>query len=106
MITILYSSIQESARQAAASATQLITSAHNAAHYNSNKYSQDTLASECGVLEQQSARLARAARSWAAAPGQPAANLDLLAAADAFLQVGIQYAWTETRSKHALYSSC
>ncbi|CAG9573830.1 unnamed protein product [Danaus chrysippus] len=78
--------LAESARQAASSATQLITSAHNAAHYNTNKYSQDTLSSECDVLEQQAARLARAARSWAAAPAQPAANLDLLAASDAFLQ--------------------
>ncbi|VVD01405.1 unnamed protein product, partial [Leptidea sinapis] len=33
---------QESARQVAAAATQLVTSAHNAAHYNTNKYSQPT----------------------------------------------------------------
>lgn len=33
---------QESARAAASSATQLISSAHNANHHNTNKYSQVT----------------------------------------------------------------
>ncbi|XP_045782664.1 talin-1 isoform X5 [Maniola jurtina] len=78
--------LSESARQAASSATQLITSAHNATQYNTNKYSQETLLSECEVLNEQIPRMAQAARTAQARPTDPAANLDLITASETFLQ--------------------
>ncbi|XP_052742695.1 talin-1 isoform X2 [Bicyclus anynana] len=78
--------LSESARQAASSATQLITSAHNATQYNTNKYSQETLLSECEVLNEQIPRMAQAARTAQARPADPAANLDLITASETFLQ--------------------
>ncbi|XP_069364128.1 talin-1 [Maniola hyperantus] len=78
--------LSESARQAASSATQLVTSAHNATQYNTNKYSQETLLSECEVLNEQIPRMAQAARTAQARPADPAANLDLITASETFLQ--------------------
>ncbi|XP_064075633.1 talin-1 isoform X9 [Vanessa tameamea] len=78
--------LTESARQATSSATQLITSAQNATQYNTNKYSQESLLSECGVLGEQVPRVTQAVRSAVARPGEPAAHLDLITAAETFLQ--------------------
>ncbi|XP_050359192.1 talin-1 isoform X1 [Nymphalis io] len=78
--------LTESARQATSSATQLITSAQNATQYNSNKYSQESLLSECGALGELVPRVTQAARSAAARPAEPAAQLDLITAAESFLQ--------------------
>ncbi|XP_041983946.1 talin-1 isoform X8 [Aricia agestis] len=78
--------LQASAQQAVSSATQLVTAAHNATQHNTNKYSQESLLSECSVLSEQRARLADAVRTAAASPARPAARLDLITAADNFLQ--------------------
>ncbi|XP_026736418.1 talin-1 isoform X5 [Trichoplusia ni] len=78
--------LQESARQAASSATQLITSAHNATQYNTNKYTQETLLEECKSLSEQVPRVADAVKVSAASPGHAAAQLDLISASEAFLQ--------------------
>ncbi|CAH0716781.1 unnamed protein product, partial [Brenthis ino] len=78
--------LTESARQAVSSATQLVTSAHNATQYNTNKYSQETLISECEVLSEHIPRVSSASRAAAAAPADPAAHLDLINAAETFLQ--------------------
>ncbi|XP_046974627.1 talin-1 isoform X4 [Vanessa cardui] len=78
--------LTESARQATSSATQLITSAQNATQHNTNKYSQESLLSECSVLGEQVPRVTQAVRSAVARPGEPAATLDLITAAETFLQ--------------------
>ncbi|GBP64325.1 Talin-2 [Eumeta japonica] len=78
--------LQDTAREAAASATQLITSAQNAAVYNTNKYSQETLLSECKTLSEQLPRLADATAAATARPGRAAAQLELITASEAFLQ--------------------
>ncbi|XP_045457678.1 talin-1 [Melitaea cinxia] len=78
--------LTESARQATSSATQLITSAQNATQYNTNKYSQEILLSECTALGEQLPRVSEATRSAIARPTEPAAHLDLIAASETFLQ--------------------
>ncbi|XP_050558739.1 talin-1 [Spodoptera frugiperda] len=78
--------LQESARQAASSATQLITSAHNATHYNTNKYTQETLMEECKSLGEQIPRVVDAVKVSGLRPQDPAATLDLISASEAFLQ--------------------
>ncbi|XP_068621832.1 talin-1-like [Battus philenor] len=78
--------LQESARQAASSATQLISSAHNATQHNTNKYSQESLLQECRVLNEQIPRVVDAAKMSAARPGEAAAQLDLISASETFLQ--------------------
>ncbi|XP_022816800.1 talin-1 isoform X8 [Spodoptera litura] len=78
--------LQESARQAASSATQLITSAHNATQYNTNKYTQETLMEECKSLSEQIPRVVDAVKVSSLRPADPAATLDLISASEAFLQ--------------------
>ncbi|KAJ8706954.1 hypothetical protein PYW08_011088 [Mythimna loreyi] len=78
--------LQESARQAASSATQLITSAHNATQFNTNKYTQETLIEECKSLTEQIPRVVDAVKVSSVRPGQAAAQLDLISASEAFLQ--------------------
>ncbi|CAH0698118.1 unnamed protein product [Spodoptera exigua] len=78
--------LQESARQAASSATQLITSAHNATQYNTNKYTQETLIEECKSLNEQIPRVVDAVKVSSLRPADPAAQLDLISASEAFLQ--------------------
>ncbi|XP_075988136.1 talin_middle and talin-RS domain-containing protein rhea isoform X7 [Anticarsia gemmatalis] len=78
--------LQESARQAASSATQLITSAHNATHYNTNKYTQETLLEECKALNEQIPRVVDAVKVASVRPGEAVAQLDLISASEAFLQ--------------------
>ncbi|CAH2056203.1 unnamed protein product, partial [Iphiclides podalirius] len=78
--------LQESARQAASNATQLITSAHNATQHNTNKYSQESLLQECRALNEQIPRVVDAAKTSAARPGEAAAQLDLISASETFLQ--------------------
>ncbi|XP_013176171.1 PREDICTED: talin-1 isoform X2 [Papilio xuthus] len=78
--------LQESARQAASSATQLITSAHNATQHNTNKYSQESLLQECRVLNEHIPRVVDAAKASSARPGEAAAQLDLISASETFLQ--------------------
>ncbi|XP_013143136.1 PREDICTED: talin-1 isoform X2 [Papilio polytes] len=78
--------LQESARLAASSATQLITSAHNATQHNTNKYSQESLLQECRVLNEQIPRVVDAAKTSSARPGEAAAQLDLISASETFLQ--------------------
>nr|XP_049697831.1 talin-1 isoform X25 [Helicoverpa armigera] len=75
--------LQDSARQAASSATQLITSAHNAAQYNTNKYTQETLMEECKALSEQIPRVVDAVH---VASPLPHHQLDLISASEAFLQ--------------------
>ncbi|CAG4965789.1 unnamed protein product [Colias eurytheme] len=78
--------LHESAKQATSSATQLIASAHNATQYNTNKYSQEALLSECSVLSEQVPRLREASGAFAARPSDAATSLDLITAAESFLQ--------------------
>ncbi|XP_048001980.1 talin-1 isoform X10 [Leguminivora glycinivorella] len=78
--------LQETARHAASSATQLITSAHNAAQHNTNKYSQESLLQECEVLSEHIPRVVDAVQVAERRPDHAAARLDLIASADAFLQ--------------------
>ncbi|XP_063370870.1 talin-1 [Cydia amplana] len=78
--------LQETARHAASSATQLITSAHNAAQHNTNKYSQESLMQECEVLSEHIPRVVDAVQVAERRPDHAAARLDLIASADAFLQ--------------------
>ncbi|KPJ17353.1 Talin-1 [Papilio machaon] len=78
--------LQESARQAASSATQLISSAHNATQHNTNKYSQESLLQECRVLNEHIPRVVDAAKASSARPGEAAAQLDLISASETFLQ--------------------
>ncbi|XP_037872864.1 talin-1 isoform X9 [Bombyx mori] len=78
--------LQESARQATSSATQLITSAQNATQYNTNRYSQETLLEECKVLNEHLPRMVEAVNVSNVKPTQAAARLDLISASEAFLQ--------------------
>ncbi|XP_028167568.1 talin-1 isoform X4 [Ostrinia furnacalis] len=78
--------LQESARQAASSANQMITSAQNATQYNTNKYSQETLLQECQTLSSQVPRVLDAAQASSTRPGAAAAQLDLISASEALLQ--------------------
>ncbi|CAG4949257.1 unnamed protein product [Parnassius apollo] len=78
--------LQESARLAASSATQLIASAHNTTQHNTNKYSQESLLQECRSLNEQIPRVVDAAKVSAARPGEAAAQLDLISASETFLQ--------------------
>ncbi|XP_038221575.1 talin-2-like [Zerene cesonia] len=78
--------LHESAKQATSSATQLIASAHNATQYNTNKYSQEALLAECAALGEQAARLREAGGAFAARPNHAPASLDLITAAEGFLQ--------------------
>ncbi|CAK1592968.1 unnamed protein product [Parnassius mnemosyne] len=78
--------LQESARLAASSATQLIASAHNTTQHNTNKYSQESLLQECRSLNEQIPRVVEAAKVSAARPGEAAAQLDLISASETFLQ--------------------
>ncbi|CAK1549078.1 unnamed protein product [Leptosia nina] len=78
--------LHESARQAASSATQLIASAHNATQYNTNKYSQEALLSECTLLSSHIPRLTEAGSVFSARPHNPASHLDLVTASETFLQ--------------------
>ncbi|XP_022115337.2 talin-1 isoform X5 [Pieris rapae] len=78
--------LYESARQAASSANQLIASAHNATQYNTNKYSQEALLSECSILSSHIPRLSEAGSVFSARPHNPAAHLDLVTASETFLQ--------------------
>ncbi|XP_047524858.1 talin-1 isoform X1 [Pieris napi] len=78
--------LYESARQAASSANQLVASAHNATQYNTNKYSQEALLSECSILSSHIPRLSEAGSVFSARPHNPAAHLDLVTASETFLQ--------------------
>ncbi|KAG6451547.1 hypothetical protein O3G_MSEX007224 [Manduca sexta] len=78
--------LQESARQATSSATQLITSAQNATQYNTNKYSQETLLEECKILQEQIPRVMDAVQVSTHKPSEAAARLDLISASETFLQ--------------------
>ncbi|KAL0859340.1 hypothetical protein ABMA27_011134 [Loxostege sticticalis] len=78
--------LQESARQAASSANQMITSAQNATQYNTNKYSQETLLQECKALGEQVPRVVDAVQVSTTRPTAAAAHLDLISASESFLQ--------------------
>ncbi|CAH0404281.1 unnamed protein product [Chilo suppressalis] len=78
--------LQESARQAAACATQLITSSHNATQYNTNKYSQETLLQECRILSEHVPRVVDAVAGYSSRPQAAAAHHALLTASDNLLQ--------------------
>ncbi|KAM3956237.1 LOW QUALITY PROTEIN: talin_middle and talin-RS domain-containing protein rhea [Aphomia sociella] len=80
--------LQESARNAASCATQLITSAQNATQHNTNRYSQESLLIECKSLGESIPRLMDATQAAAARPGRAADQLDLISASEQFLQPG------------------
>ncbi|XP_064292942.1 talin-1 isoform X8 [Plodia interpunctella] len=76
--------LQDSARQAASSATQMITASQHALQHITNKYSQETLSSECRSLGEALPPLMDASSTLQ--PASPASQLDLISASEAFLQ--------------------
>ncbi|XP_060808637.1 talin-1 [Amyelois transitella] len=76
--------LQESARQAASSATQLVTAAHHAADHITNKYSQESLSTESRALGSAVPQLVDAAGAVSAQ--SPASQLDLISASETLLQ--------------------
>ncbi|XP_049882474.1 talin-1 isoform X3 [Pectinophora gossypiella] len=78
--------LQDSARHAASSATQLVASSQHAERYNTNKYSQETLLQECRTLTDTVPRVVEAVKVSSTRPEQAVAQLDLISACEALLQ--------------------
>ncbi|XP_048515080.1 talin-1 isoform X2 [Athalia rosae] len=84
----LITRLESCAKQAAANATQCISAASGAAKHNTNAASQEELNAECRAVAQQVPNLVAGVKGTLAQPDNPTAQLNLINAAEQFLQPG------------------
>ncbi|KAM4707766.1 talin-1 isoform 1-T1 [Discoglossus pictus] len=80
--------LEQAAKQAAASATQTIAAAQNAASCNKNPAAQQQLVQSCKVVAEQIPMLVQGVRGSQSQPESPSAQLSLIGASQNFLQPG------------------
>ncbi|OCU02863.1 hypothetical protein XELAEV_18008634mg [Xenopus laevis] len=80
--------LEQAAKQAAASATQTIAAAQNAASSNKNPAAQQQLVQSCKVVAEQIPMLVQGVRGSQSQPDSPSAQLSLISASQNFLQPG------------------
>ncbi|XP_058268726.1 talin-1 isoform X1 [Hemibagrus wyckioides] len=84
----LVNKLENAAKQAAASATQIIAAAQHAASSNKNPAAQQQLVQSCKVVADQIPQLVQGVRGSQAQPDSPSAQLALIGASQNFLQPG------------------
>ncbi|XP_015512363.2 talin-1 isoform X1 [Neodiprion lecontei] len=84
----LITRLESCAKLAAANATQCISAASGAGKHNTNAASQEELITECRAMAQQVPNLVTGVKGTLAQPDNSSAQLDLINAAEQFLQPG------------------
>ncbi|XP_046826022.1 talin-1 isoform X2 [Vespa velutina] len=80
--------LEACAKQAASTATQCIAASSGAVHHNTNHASQEELNVECRLMAQHIPHLVAGVKGTQAQPDNPTAQLNLINAAEQFLQPG------------------